>query len=1021
MILRRLVYFISGLTLVVLAVLAGLMVWEATTFTLEAKYLSRFAAQMHFAPAPGANQRMRYPPYGPADQRMGYVALPGFVADLTAQGFVVTRQARISPAMAQMADWGLNLPYHEKTSAGLRLLDENGRIYFDNRVPQRTIPTFRAIPPVLRDSLLFIENHELLQRRPADRNPAVEWMRLAQAVLDKLIQEVDPSYDVPGGSTLATQIEKFSHSRDGLTLTVRDKWQQMASASVRAYLDGANTTVAREHLVLDYLNSVPLSAAPGSGEVVGLPDGMWAWYGLDWPTVSAHLDADQPDAQTGMLFKHALSLIIAQRKPSWFLNTNRAALERLTNAYLRLLAHEGIISAALRDQALASPLHFRVQRPLQESDFVNQKAANATRNRLAGLLGVPGLYALDRLDLTAQTTLNAPTQGHVSQFLLSLYDPQAVAAAGMYGFRLLKPGDDLSRIIYSFTLYERTPTGAALRVQADNLNQPFDINRSAKLDMGSTSKLRTLITYLEIVTSLHDQLALLDPAALAAEVGQRSDPIADWARAWYVASPDKSLKAMLEAAMARRYSANPSETFFTAGGLHHFVNFEKKEDSEVMDLWEATRDSVNLVYIRLMRDIARYYIANRPGVAGNILQDARNPARRTYLERFADREGQDFLLRFYKQYRGQTPDQIAATLTDKVHPSARRLAALFRYLAPDATLPQFAAFVRSRALNKPDDAQMSSLYREFAPGAWSLTDLGYILQVHPLELWLAAYLRTHPGTTFTHVVADSHDQRIAVYNWLFHTGRKNAQDIRIRSLLEVEAFEHIHQQWKRLGYPFDSLVPSYATALGVSADRPAALAQLMGILVNNGESLPEITLQRLHFAAGTPYESDLAYRAPKGERLLPPELTEVVRTALAGVIQSGTAGRLNGVFRDANGQPLPMGGKTGTGDHRFDTFDSNGNVLTSRVVNRTATLVFYLGDRFFGTMTAVVLGEVAGNYHFTSALAAQMVKAMSPWLLSGFQPMVAPSPASVVNGGAGLERPVPNDGVAIRLSVNIAH
>ena len=36
-------------------------------------------------------------------------------------------------------------------------------------------------------------------------------------------------------------------------------------------------------------------------------------------------------------------------------------------------------------------------------------------------------------------------------------------------------------------------------------------------------------------------------------------------------------------------------------------------------------------------------------------------------------------------------------------------------------------------------------------------------------------------------------------------------------MLEVEAFLDIHQRWPRLGYPFDHLVPSLATALGSSA------------------------------------------------------------------------------------------------------------------------------------------------------------------------------------------------------------
>ena len=53
------------------------------------------------------------------------------------------------------------------------------------------------------------------------------------------------------------------------------------------------------------------------------------------------------------------------------------------------------------------------------------------------------------------------------------------------------------------------------------------------------------------------------------------------------------------------------------------------------------------------------------------------------------------------------------------------------------------------------------------------------------------------------------------YAWLFRTRHKGAQDRRIRILLEEEAFVRIHEAWRRLGYPIDSLVPSYATAIGL--------------------------------------------------------------------------------------------------------------------------------------------------------------------------------------------------------------
>ena len=47
----------------------------------------------------------------------------------------------------------------------------------------------------------------------------------------------------------------------------RDKLRQMASASLRAYLDGEDTLLRRRQIVVDYLNTVPLAAQAGSGEV----------------------------------------------------------------------------------------------------------------------------------------------------------------------------------------------------------------------------------------------------------------------------------------------------------------------------------------------------------------------------------------------------------------------------------------------------------------------------------------------------------------------------------------------------------------------------------------------------------------------------------------------------------------------------------------------------------------------------------------------------------------------------------
>ncbi|UUZ50336.1 hypothetical protein LP420_10735 [Massilia sp. B-10] len=65
-----------------------------------------------------------------------------------------------------------------------------------------------------------------------------------------------------------------------------------------------------------------------------------------------------------------------------------------------------------------------------------------------------------------------------------------------------------------------------------------------------------------------------------------------------------------------------------------------------------------------------------------------------------------------------------------------------------------------------------------------------------------------------------------------------------------------------------------------------------------------------------------------------------------------------------------MGGKTGTGDQRFEVYGAGGRLIESRFVNRSATFVFNIGERFYGSMTAYVHGPKAGDYDFTSAAGA---------------------------------------------------
>ncbi|WP_207455231.1 transglycosylase domain-containing protein [Azospirillum sp. SYSU D00513] len=966
---------------------------EMRTSRLQARLLSTVAKEMSFELREGPNPEARYPTQGPYNERFGYSGLPGYLGALTSDMYTIEMQAKASPRLDSfMANGGFPI-YKEKTQAGLTLLDRSGETMFQARYPERVFARFEDVPPLVRDTLLFIENRELLNQDEPRRNPAVEWDRFAGALLTLPVQYIRPGTRSPGGSTLATQIEKYRHSPDGQTIGATEKLRQMASASVRAYLDGEDTSEHRKRILVDYLNSTPLTARPGFGEVNGLGDGLWAWYGTELSAAEKLLSQPVADEKAmrakATVYKQVLCLLLAQRRPSYYLIQDRAALERLADSHLRVLASAGVIDGTLRDAALKVTLTYRDTPPAaQTASFVEQKAPNAIRAKLLSMMGVSSLYQLDRVDMTAESTLDAPTQARVVEVLGKLGDPAFAQQMGLTGDRLIDTkSTDMSKIIYSVTLYERGADANYLRIQADNLDQPLDINEGAKLDLGSTAKLRTLTTYLEIIAELHARYAHLPKDFLADVEAEASDNLTRWVAGWLMAGGDRSLTAMLDAAMERRYSASPAEAFFTGGGLHSFVNFNNKDNGSILTVTESLRSSVNLPFIRMMRDIVQFYMSEGGDDTGDILQNPDHPARQAYLARFADKEGSEFLNRFYTLYAKRSPDEALTLLASRSRPAAHRMAVIFRTVRPKAGVEEFAKFMRARLPDaKLDDKTVSGLYAKYGPGSFPLNDLGYLARIHPLELWLVAYLQENPGAKRREVLDASVGERQESYKWLFKKGL-SAQNTRIRIGLEEEAFQRVTEAWRRLGYPFERLVPSFATAIGSSADRPAALAELMGIILNDGIRQPTVRVKKLHFAAGTPYEAVVGLGPLKGERVLRPEICATLRKALMDVAQNGTAKRVWGSFKDASGEIIPIGGKTGTGDHRLDRYGAGGRLIESRAVNRTATFAFYIGDRFFGTMTAFVQGPEADHYRFTSALPAQLLKSIAPAL----QPLINPA------------------------------
>ncbi len=959
---------------------------EMRSSELQARYLSQLGKRLTYRLEPGKSALIRFPASGPYDQRLGYVELPTYIERLKSIGFEITAQARFSATLARVFDAGLYTAYEEKNRGGLRVTDRDGRVLFSASYPERIYPDFASIPPLVLNTLLYIENRELLDEYTRHKNPAIEWDRFARASLDVLAEKLGATVHVSGGSTLATQLEKYRHSPEGRTDTVIEKLRQMASASLRAYLRSPDTIETRRAIALAYLNTVPLAAAPRYGEVHGIGDGLWIWYGRDPARVTRLLSdaalhaAGAPSTEQAQAYRDALSLVLAQRRPAYYLGPGHDALQRLVDSHLRVLGRNGVISRALRDAALALRSSLR-QKPIDTVRAAPpSKTETVLRARLARALGVPLLYDLDRTDLSVESTIDKRTQQAVTQALHRLGGPEHARAAGLYGFRLFGDQDELGRVTYSLMLFERSPTGNLLRVQSDNSREALDISEGIRLDLGSTAKFRTLVTYLEIIADLYGRYSGRPAAELGKLDLHRRDYLSRWAIDSLRANPRLTLPALLEAALERRFSASPGEAFFTGGGLHTFANFDKTDNRRIMSVREALRNSVNLVFIRLMREVV-YHHLYRPGGVGLKAEAADSAWRRKYLERFADQEGQVFLRRFYAKYRGKDPQAILKQISQGIHPIPSRLSTVHRSLFPDHDVAQFATYLRGQATTRRlSDEDIAGLYDKYSTERFNLHDRGYIAHVHPLDLWLAAYLTGHPNAGLDEVVSASREERQAVYQWLFKPHRKRAQDKRIQGLLEIEAFAEVHSAWTRLGYPFQNFTASYACAIGASADRPAALAELVGIVLNGGVRYPQVRFQSLHFAAGTPYETLLERPATSGERVMAPEVAAAARSALIDVVERGTAQRLKGAYRGSNGSPLVIGGKTGTGDHRREVYGRGGRLIASRVVSRSATFVFFLGERFFGTITAYVAGPEAARYKFTSGLPVQVLKSLAPTL-----------------------------------------
>jgi membrane peptidoglycan carboxypeptidase len=982
------------------ALIVSLGIWETRTSGIEAALATRLGKALTYEVETGKSQQVSFPKDAPYDTTLGYSRIPYFTRRLGNFGFDVTEQARLSQGQALLVKAGLSPIYQEKSVHGLRVLGSSGEAVSVSMYPALRYRTLAKVPRLVTLSLLFIEDRHLLERQDVpSMNPAVSWERLSKATIDLIFDKIFRDRNVPGGSTLATQIEKFRHSPDGRTKTPWDKLRQMSSATARAYLLGEDTRVARDQIILDYMNEVPLGAVPGLGEIKGLGEALRAWFGVEFSDINKALETDTREIsqhnRTALLakaaaFKKVLALFLSQRRPAYYLKSGQKDLADLANSYIRLMQKSRLIESSLAVEALRQPLNILPPSDLRlqnvQPSFLDRKATNAVRIDLKRLLGVRTMYELDRLDLNVNSTFNADLQQQISSFLNNLKQRDYASTAGLFGERMLRPGQE-AMVDYSFTLIERQDDFNAVRVQTDTLDSPLDLNRGGKLELGSTAKLRTLLTYLELIAEAHTRV--LDAKNKGESLEQLlattpdSDTMSRWVIQWNLDQKgETSLPEILNGALSRPFSASPWQAFRTGGGLITFGNFDSEENHQDFSVLEAFQRSNNLVFVRVMQEVVSHVIMTRIPEAPALLADKLHPKRRQYLNEFVELEGTAFVRSFYKQFIGKTTDERIALLAQKVGPTPSRLGALLLSLRPDLDYVGF----RIAMLEKFPEVEDKVLLRYWStrrPGIMSLEDRAFVVRTNPIALWMVRYLDQNPRAGLSDLLFDSLSIRKKAYVWLTDKAGSQRQEREIRTILEREAFQkHIIRYWQRQGFPFKQMVPSLASALGSSGDRPSALADLMGAIQNYGVMLPTRRIEELRFAADTPYETALGHAFSGARRVVRPEVAEAAQVAVRAVVEGGTARRLKGSLHRSDGIELSIAAKTGTGDNRLDSYGSDGRLIKSDAKSRTATLVFAIGDRFFGAITAYVKAEDADvdDFAFTSSLVVQAVKSMMPMI-----------------------------------------
>jgi membrane peptidoglycan carboxypeptidase len=314
-----------------LVMLCGVI--EIRTSVLQSWIFTTTNNRISFELVPGRSASIEFPRPAPFDNRRGYSKLSDFQPRLEKLGYQVKEQARQSETLANLIRRGIAPPYAEPPETGLIIHGvqannrDKGAPLFQYAQSEFLFKGITSIPPLLVKTLLFLENRDLDRPAASWQSPVIEWDRMAKAALYYIGAKLFLPVPVQGGSTLAVQLEKFRHSPNGRTDTPLEKLRQVVSASLKAYRAGKNTRAWRERIIVDYFNTVPLAAAPGYGEIHGLGEGLYAWFGTELKDALSAITEPGLSTRKVTVYKQMLTLLVSVRSPSAFLVDDRAGLE----------------------------------------------------------------------------------------------------------------------------------------------------------------------------------------------------------------------------------------------------------------------------------------------------------------------------------------------------------------------------------------------------------------------------------------------------------------------------------------------------------------------------------------------------------------------------------------------------------------------------------------------------------------------------------------------------------------------